>query len=146
MTHYLNLLDVSRFQEILTAVNTRRSIHQEHYTDMARIKDFLNQRGAEGEEVFDYEERKVTLEQVMAPCVEVEKRAPLKANLGVPAPIVNAVNIQVCHYCGKPGHKYRMCRHKDSDQAKRNCASSYSKTSCISAAYTYSGSYSTVCP
>ena len=84
---------------------------------MACIKDFLNLRRAEGEEVFDYEEGTVTLEQVMALCVEVEERAALKANPGVPAPVVNTVNIQACHYCGKPGHKYRMCRHKDTDKA-----------------------------
>ena len=27
LTHYLNSLDVSRFLEVLTAVNSRRSIH-----------------------------------------------------------------------------------------------------------------------
>ena len=51
----------------------------------------------------------------MAMCVEVEERAPLK--LGCSVAVVNSVNAQLCHYCQKPGHKYRMCRQKELDQA-----------------------------
>ena len=63
LTRFFNSLDVSRFQEVLTAVNTRHSIYQESYGDMSRLRDFLN-RGREegGGHGFDYDERTVTLE------------------------------------------------------------------------------------
>ena len=62
-----------------------------------------------------YEERKVTLQQVMAMCVQVEERAALK--LGSPVIAVNTVTVRLCRYCQKPGHKFRMCRQKESDMA-----------------------------
>ena len=81
LAHYLNSLSVSRYQEVLTAVNAKRSMIKEHYGDMARLNIFLNKQvpkeNNDGEE-FDYEEQKVTLEEVMALCVEVEERAALK--------------------------------------------------------------------
>ena len=60
LAHYLNSLDVSRFQEVLTTVYTKRSMIKEHCGDMARLKIFLNRRAPtennDGEE-FDFEER-----------------------------------------------------------------------------------------
>ena len=110
LSHFLNALDVSRFQEVLTETNTCRCMRKEHDGDMTRLTDFLDAR-VTGDNVngalLYYEERKVTLQQVMAMCVEVEERAALKA--GTAVAVVNAVNVQLCHYCQKPGHKYRMC-------------------------------------
>ena len=55
-------------------------------------------------------QRKVTLQQVMALCVEVEDRNNFKAVTPV---TVNATAIEKCHYGKKSGHKEPECRRKE---------------------------------
>ena len=71
LSHFLNSLDASRFREVLTIVITRRSVYQEDYADVSRLRDFLNRdREDGGTKGFDYYKRTVILEQVMAQCVQ----------------------------------------------------------------------------
>ena len=56
--------------------------------------------------MFDCDERTITLKQVMALCVEVEKQDALKTNTTIPAAIVNIVFTRACHYYGEIGQKF----------------------------------------
>ena len=117
LSHYLTSLDTTRCQEVLTEVNTKRTMHVEYHGVMQDVITQMDARFSGGANpplgpVPVPPQIKVTLQQVMALCVEAEDRNNSKAVTPVS---VNATVIEKCHYCQKQGHRERECRKNERD-------------------------------
>ena len=79
LSHYLTSLDTTHFQEVLTEVNTKRTIHVEYHGVMQNVITQMDARFGGGANppvgpVSVPPKIKVTLQKAMALCVEGEDR------------------------------------------------------------------------
>ena len=131
LSHYLTTLDTTRVQEVLTEVNTKRTNHVEHHGVMSNVIAQMDARFGGGAnppagQVPVAPQIKVTLQQVIALCQEVEDRNNSK---NVPTVTVTNTVIEKCNYCNKPNHKERDCCRKTRDGKNKSVSAPQSSRS-----------------
>ena len=103
VSHYLTSLDSTRFPEVCTEVNTKPTMHAEYRGDLQESATCMDARfGAPNAQAGPLPVPRrptVTLQQVMALCVEVEDRNSSKTVTPI---TVNAASVLLCHFCKKP--------------------------------------------